>query len=105
MKKKDIVRKSSDFETIINSKNCVRNKYFSIFWLPSNETKFGISVPKKTGTAVVRNKIKRQVKNIIDNNKKDIQNGLQYVIIIRRSVLELDYKMLEDNLICLIKKI
>ena len=38
----------------------------------SNTTLFGITVSKKTGNAVVRNKLKRQVRSIIDENKLNI---------------------------------
>ena len=65
----------------------------------------GITVPKKTDTAVGRNKIKRRAKNIIDNNKNTIQNGYDYVIIVRKGILELTYKDMEKELLKLIKSI
>ena len=106
MKKKDILRKGIDFTRIINKNKAVKNKYYSIFYeKATNNNLFGISVPTKIGNSVVRNKLKRQVKNIIDNNKNYIQNSYNYVIIIRKSLLELDYKLKEKELINLFKKI
>ena len=105
MKKKEIIKKSNDYSKIINTNNKIRNKYYSVFYTKSNNTLFGISIPKKTGTAVVRNKIKRQIKNIIDNNKINIQTGYNYVIIIRKEILELSYKEKEKQLITLFKRI
>lgn len=105
MKKKDIIRKSRDYTEIINMNKRVRNKYYTIFYKRDDNTLFGISIPKKTGNAVVRNKIKRQVKNIIDNNKMYIQKGFNYVIIIRREILELSYSEMEESLVTLLKKI
>lgn len=105
MKKKEILKKSNDYTKIINKKNKIKNKYYSIFYIKSNNTLFGISIPKKTGNAVIRNKIKRQIKNIIDNNKIDIQNNYNYVIIIRKEILELPYKEKEKELVTLLKKI
>ena len=105
MKKKEIIKKSNDYTKIINNNNKMRNKYYSIFYIKSNNTLFGISIPKKTGTAVVRNKIKRQIKNIIDTNKIHIQNNYNYVIIIRKEILELTYIEKEKELITLFKKI
>ena len=64
-----------------------------------------IGVSKKTDTAVGRNKIKRRAKNIIDNNKNTIQNGYDYVIIVRKGILELTYKDMEKELLKLIKSI
>lgn len=105
MKKKEIIKKGSDFTKIINTNNKIKNKYYSIFYVNSNNTLFGISIPKKTGKAVVRNKIKRQLKNIIDKNKINIQKNYNYVIIIRRDILELTYLEKEKELIKLFKKI
>jgi len=105
MKKKEIIKKSNDYTKIINTNNKIRNKYYSIFYKKSNNTLFGISIPKKTGNAVVRNKIKRQIKNIIDNNKINIQTGYNYVIIIRKEILELSFIEKEKELITLFKRI
>ena len=105
MKKKEIIKKSLDYTNIINKNNKIKNKYYSIFYVKSENTLFGISIPKKTGNAVVRNKIKRQIKNIIDKNKINIQNKYNYVIIIRKEILELPYLEMEKELISLFKKI
>lgn len=105
MKKKEIIKKSNDYTKIINTNNKLRNKYYSLFYQKSNNTLFGISIPKKIGNAVVRNKIKRQMKNIIDNNKMHIQNNYNYVIIIRKEILVLTYEEKEKELITLFKKI
>ena len=37
-----------------------------------NESKVGISIKKKTGNAVYRNKLKRQIKNLIRLNQEKI---------------------------------
>lgn len=105
MKKKEIIKKSNDYTKVINNNTKLRNKYYSIFYTKSDKTLFGISIPKKIGTAVVRNKIKRQIKNIIDNNKINIQNNYSYVIIVRKEILELTYIDKETELISLFKKI
>ena len=105
MKKKDIIKKSDEFTKIINNNTKLRNKYYSLFYKKNDSTLFGISIPKKTGNAVVRNKIKRQIKNIIDNNKINIQTGYNYVIIIRKEILELSYQEQEKELITLFKRI
>lgn len=105
MKKKEIIKKSDDYTKIIKQNNKLKNKYYSLFYTKANNTLFGISIPKKIGNAVVRNKNKRQIKNIIDNNKNNIQNNYNYVIIIRKEILSLSYKDKEKELIDLFKKI
>ena len=65
--------------------------------------RYCISVSKKIGKAVIRNKIKRQLKDILMKNKLCFNKD--YVIIIRKRLLELNYQQIETNLINLIKKI
>lgn len=105
MNKEKIIKKSTTFTEIISKKQNLKNKYFSIYYVYSSETLYGITVPKKIGKAHVRNKIKRQIKNIIVTNEKDIQNNYNYVIIIKEAVKKLNYSDLEKELISLIKKV
>ena len=105
MKKKEILKKNEDFATIINQGKKEKNEYYSIFYKKSPTNLFGISIPTKTGKAVIRNKIKRQIKNIIDNYKKYIQTTYDYVIIVKRSIIDLTYKQKEEQLMKLMHKI
>lgn len=106
MKKKQIIKKEKEFAEIIHNCPYQKNNYFVIYYRKNNEeNRFGISVPKKTGKAHIRNKIKRRVKNILDRNEKLVQYSYDYVIIIRKRILELNYQQIEENLINLIKKI
>ena len=105
MNKEKILKKSEDFTKIINTNQKVKSKYFSIYYQKSEKNHYGITVPKKIGHAVTRNKIKRQIKNIIYNNEKDIQQCFNYVIIIKEASLKLDFSGLEKELIYIIKKV
>ena len=106
MKKKNIIQKQTEFTDIIHKCPYVKNNYFVIYFR-KNETfnRYGISIPKKTGKANIRNKIKRRIKNIIDLNEKTIQSSYDYVIIIRKRLIELDYNGISNNLLSLISRI
>lgn len=106
MKKKNILKKEQEFTDIIHHCPYKKNNYFVIYYRSNDKNnRYGISVPKKTGKANIRNKIKRQIKNIIDVNEKNMHNTYDYVIIIRKRLLELSYQEIESNLIDLMKKI
>ena len=107
MKKKNIVKNKEDFTRIINKKNGYVNKYFIINEEVNNDLmpKFGITFIKNMCNAVNRNKLKRQIKSIIDNNKNIYENNKNYIIIIRKDALNKSYKELEDNLISLFNKL
>lgn len=105
MNKDKILRKSEDFSKIISNQKYFKNKYFSLYYIESDNTLFGITVPKKVGKAVIRNKLKRQVKNIISNNENYIQSNYNYVIIIKEPSLRLNYTGLTKNILDLMKKV
>jgi len=106
MKKIDIIKSSDEFTEIINTSKSKKNKYYSIYYKINNEkNRYGITIPKKLGIAVLRNKTKRRVKNIIDKNKKSIQNGYDYVIIVKKGILELTYLDMEKELLRLMQSI
>lgn len=103
MKKLEIIKSSREYTDIINTNKCKRNKYFSVYYRKNNDkNKYGITVPKKTGTAVIRNKIKRRVKNIIDNNKNIVQKNYDYVIIVKKGIIDLTYQEMEKELLKLL---
>lgn len=107
MKKKDIVKSNRDFESIILNGKKVKNNIFIMYYQQNIEqkTKFGISVGKKIGNAVYRNRYKRKIRAIIDNNKKDCLNGYDYIIILRRSGQNAKYEELNNAFVSLIKYI
>jgi len=106
MKKKDIIKSSRTYTEIIKTSKFIKNKEFIIYYRINNDKNYyGISVPTKTGKAHIRNKIKRRIKNIIDINEKSIQKPYEYVIIIRKGLLGLSYKDIENSFMNLIKKI
>ena len=103
MKKYEIVKKNVDFNDIINSGAYLKNKYYSVYYKSSNLNypKFGLAVSKKCGNAVTRNKIKRQLRFIVDSHKKIFKN-MDYIIMVRKSITNISYKEMEDNLINLL---
>ncbi len=105
MNKDRIIKKSKDFTKIISLKESVKSKYFSIYYQKSENNLYGITVPKKIGKAHIRNKIKRQIKNIIMTNEINIQNNFNYVIIVKEAILELNYQSIKRELLNLFKKV
>lgn len=107
MKKKEIIKDSNEFTRIIKKRNGISNNFFIINKEQNDQmiTKFGITFVKNIGNAVTRNKLKRQVKSIIDNNKNIYQNNQNYIIIIKKAAIDTTYQELEISLINLFSKI
>ena len=106
MKKINIIKKSFEINKVINTKNVYKNRYFYIYKDNNNLNihRFAICVSKKIGNAVTRNKVKRQVKDIIDKSNFIFKNNNDYVIILRREINELSYEQIKENLMNLISK-
>ncbi len=98
MKKINIVKSSDEFTEIINKIKPQRFKGYLVFveHKDVDHYEFGISVSKKVGHAVIRNRIKRQFKSIIDKN--NYQNNFKCIIIIKKDALEKNYHEIEKEL-------
>ena len=100
------IKKNEEIEKIIKHKHSVGNKYFAIYTNKNDETshyRFALSIGKKYGIAVERNKMKRRIREIIKNNSNLI-NNLDYVFVIKPASNILEYKQIEENIIYLLKK-
>jgi len=106
MKKKDIVKTKEEFNDIIKNGLCKKNKYFVIYNIENKKGYdcFGISVGKKIGNAVVRNKYKRKIRSIIDIYRKLYVNSKDYIIILRSSALSISFDEMKENLFFLLGK-
>ena len=105
MKKINILKNNRDFNRIIDSYKSHKYKDFVIYIERTNDDlyHFGISVGKKIGNAVTRNKYKRRIRSIID--KKNYQKGINCIIILRKSILDREYIEIENALLKAFKEL
>ncbi len=106
-KKKYVVKKNYDFQTIIQAKKKVINSNFIIYYLPNHLTycRFGITSGKKFGKAVLRNKIKRQIRMMLPKNPYVKKVNYDFVIMIRNNYLENEFSDNHKSLHQLINKV
>ena len=103
--------KSEEFKNLLNQRK-VSNKYVTIFFgklLNKDNTKLNISfvTKKKIGNAVKRNKIKRRLRNIMNDAVKKISINLNYsfLVIAKSSMLNNEYKNIKETLFQNLEKI
>ncbi len=101
-----MIKKNTDIERIIKKKQKVGNNNFVIYKEinGTNDFKFAISIGKKYGNAVMRNKMKRRVREIIRNNFKNFQN-YNLIIVIKKDSNNLDFYEIEKEINYLLEKI
>ncbi len=103
--------KNEDFKSILGGKK-ISNKYLTIFFKKlsdKNYKKLNISfvTKKKIGNAVKRNKIKRRLRNIMNDAAKKIDLNLKYcyLLIAKISVLNEPYENIKQTLFSDFEKI
>ena len=96
--------KNEEFKNLLNQRK-LSNKYVTIFFgrlINKDKTKLNISfvTKKKIGNAVKRNKIKRRLKNIINEAVKNIAINYNYsfLVIAKPSMLNNEYKNIKETL-------
>jgi len=107
MRKLYIVKEHKDFDRIIKNGKFKKSRYYVIYY-DDNEfayDRFGISVGKKIGNAVYRNKHKRKLRSIIDNYKKIYVNSKDYIIILRGSAKNIPYLELNEDFLKIMNNI
>ena len=103
--------KSEEFRTLLKSKKA-SNKYVTIFFGNlSNRNKNNLNISfvtkKKIGNAVKRNKIKRRLRNIMNDAYKKISINLNYsyLVIAKSTMLNNEFKKIKETLFLEFEKI
>lgn len=95
MKKYKRIVDSKEFDQIIQKRRYRNSKSFTIYFKNKEKehSRYGIAVSKKLGNAVVRNKTKRQIRNMLREIDKE-SHKYDYIIMIRREYFN---KSFEEN--------
>ena len=96
--------RNQDFKSILKG-NKISNKYLTIFFKKlsdKNNKKLNLSIvaKKKLGNAVNRNKIKRRLKNIMNDiiKKTNMNLNYSYLLIAKSSILNNEYNNIKETL-------
>ena len=103
--------KNQDFKSMLAGKK-VSNKYLTIFFKnlsnkSNNYLNISFVTQKKLGNAVIRNKIKRRLKNIMNQLVKisKINFNYSYLIIAKKSIINAKFIDIKETIIKDYKKI
>ena len=104
--------KNEDFKNLLKKKK-ISNKYVTLFFgtlEKKDNNKLNISFvtkKKQIKSAVKRNKVKRRLRNIMNNlvKKMSINFNFSYLIIAKTTMLNNDYQVIKETLFQDFKKI
>ncbi|TCS95482.1 ribonuclease P protein component [Hazenella coriacea] len=95
------LKRRNDFRRVFRAGNSSANRQFVVYVSSRSDDgppRIGISVSKKVGKAVVRNRIKRTVKEITRHWVPQLKPKTDIVIIARNPVAQMDYHQMESSL-------
>jgi len=93
------VRKNDDIERIIKRKDTVGDAYFVVYKLENPDVphlRFAVSVPKKYGNAVARNRIRRRIREIVAH--AGLKDAFDYFIVVKPAAAPLTFAELSADL-------
>lgn len=100
MEKSIRLRKDREYTVVYKRGKRYWNHQFTMVVKKNNlqGTRVGFSVNKKYGNAVERNRIKRQLREIIRIHYKTMKKGYDIIIIPKKNTKEMNYTQLEKSI-------
>jgi ribonuclease P protein component len=85
--------RSRDFDAVYRQGKSVSTRFLVLYWFDRHEVqddppRVGIAVPRKVGGAVVRNKVKRRLREAWRSQLDHIPAGRDYVLVARPGLAE-----------------
>ncbi len=100
MDKKNRLRKNMEFRKVYKVRKNFWNRNL-ILYIRKNgteETRIGVTITRKVGNAVVRNKLKRRIKELNNAYIADLKSGYDIVVIPKKNAVDLPFKDLKSAL-------
>lgn len=103
----DRIRRSSDFTRITREGKRIPSRHFIIFFLTNDldRNRLGITASRKVGGAVVRNRVKRIIREVFRTNRDLLPPGGDIVVIAKHNASEADYAQIRDELAALFSQV
>ena len=107
----DRLLRSRDFRHVAGQGTRAAERYFVVLAVPTPDssqqkvTRVGITVSRRVGGAVARNRLKRRIREWFRGARAGLRPGMDIVVIARRGAAELAGYQVEDELGRLVKSV
>lgn len=101
------LRRNGDFRFVFAKGKSVANRFYVIYVIRKprqDTTRFGFSVSKKLGNAVMRNRVKRVLRESVRQHVSECTIGFDVVVIARKGAAELGTREAEPQVLRLLEK-
>lgn len=111
MQRENRLTRREDFNKVYRHGKSSANHQFVVYVLnrhtaASSEESFrlGISVSKKIGNAVVRNRLRRMIKEIVRLNGDKVAPRKDFILIVRKPAAEMEYDEMQKSILHVLKR-
>ena len=94
MDRRHRLSRSRDFDAVYRQGRSASTRTLTVHWFARSdddldgEPRLGLAVPRAVGSAVVRNRLKRQLREIWSELAGDVPRGRDYVLVARAGLAE-----------------
>lgn len=98
MKKENRLRKNMEFKKVYKSGKNYWNRNLIVYVRRNgtDKTRIGISITKKVGNAVVRNKLKRRIREVSRVYLPNLRKGYDLIFIPKKNAVDISFTELES---------
>ncbi len=106
IKSENRLRKNKHFKYLYKHGETKTYKALMMTFLPTKlkDIKVGFSVSKKIGKSVVRNKIKRRLRESFVSLLKNIKPNYNFIFTAKQGIQDLDFHEIRQNMLEILKK-
>jgi ribonuclease P protein component len=106
MKVLNRIKKNVEFNEVIENGQVIKSDSITLYFQENKlgYARIGISIPKKSGKAVVRNKMKRQIRAIIAKDV-DLSKSIDCILVARKAYDIEKFTKTESDIEYLFKKV
>ncbi|WCK54524.1 ribonuclease P protein component [Aneurinibacillus sp. Ricciae_BoGa-3] len=107
MYRENRLRKNEEFQEVFKKGKSIANRQFVVYFMEKKDQdsfRVGVSVSKKMGNAVTRNRIRRYIKEAIRARTDEMKPSYDVIVICRLPAVELEYAEFRDSLYHCLRK-
>jgi len=92
VQRRNRLSRSRDFDAVYRHGRSASTRFLTLYWFQRDESvgdpRLGFAVPKAVGNAVVRNRIKRQLRELFGQRVEQLPATNDYVLKVRKGLPE-----------------
>jgi ribonuclease P protein component len=92
VQRRNRLTRSRDFDAVYRRGRSVSTRFLTLYWFERDEVvgepRLGFAVPRAVGNSAVRNRIKRQLREIVRGRLGEVPQTNDYVLVVRKGLPE-----------------